>query len=256
MIDAHCHLNDLRFGDELPALLDRMTAAGVTAALVVGTDLDSSRRAVALARTYPNRLRAAVGLHPHDSTDLDDATADALAALAREPEVVAWGEIGLDYHYDHSPRDVQRAAFRRQLGLAREAGLPLILHEREAEDDLCAILDAADGWALGGTWHCCSVGPESGARIAQRLYIGIAGWLTFPKSDNIRALAAAVPLDRLLLETDAPYITPVPCRGKRNEPSYLPYTAQMLAEVKKIAQEDVEHTTAENVRRAFPRWRP
>jgi TatD DNase family protein len=207
-----------------------------------------------MARAHPV-LRAAVGIHPHDSTDLDDAAVAALRELATAPEVVAIGEIGLDYHYDHSPRDVQRAAFVRQLALAREAGLPIIIHEREAEVDVRAILDAEDGWALGGTWHCCSVVPDSAAEIARYLYIGIAGWITFPKSENIRALARAVPLDRLLLETDAPYITPVPFRGRRNnEPSLLPYTLKMLAEVTGIAETMVEEITSANVRQAFPRW--
>lgn len=254
MIDAHSHLNDEKLAADLPGILARMHTAGVTGALVVGYDLASSRRAVAMAREHPE-LRAAVGIHPHDSTDLDDAAIVALRELAAAPQVVAIGEIGLDYHYDHSPRDIQRTAFRRQVALARETGLPIIIHEREAEADVRAILDAEDGWALGGTWHCCSVEPASAAEIARHLYIGIAGWITFPKSDNIRALARAVPLERLLLETDAPYITPVPFRGRRNnEPSLLPYTLKMLAEVTGKTEEMVETITSANVRQAFPRW--
>ncbi len=253
MIDAHAHLNDPAFFDDLPDLLARMREAGVEGALVVGYDLPSSQRAVTLARAHPP-LRAAIGVHPHDSKELTDEALVALRALAREPEVVAVGEIGLDYHYDHSPRPVQREAFRRQLALARETALPIVIHEREAEEDVRAILDAEDGWALGGSWHCCSVDAASAAEIARHLFIGIAGWITFPKSENIRALARAVPLECLLIETDAPYITPVPFRGKRNEPAYLPRTLQMLAQVKGIPEMDVERTTTANVRRAFPRW--
>jgi TatD DNase family protein len=253
MIDAHCHLNDPAFSADLPGLLVRMQEAGVEGALVVGYDLPSSQRAVALARAHPV-LRAAIGIHPHDSKELSDATLAELRVLARAPEVVAIGEIGLDYHYDHSPRDVQRDAFHRQLALAREMALPIVIHEREAEADVRAILDAADGWVCGGSWHCCSVDAASAVEIARHLFIGIAGWITFPKSENIRALARAVPLDRLLIETDAPYITPVPLRGKRNEPAYLPYTRRMLAEVTGNGEGDVEQLTHANVRRAFPRW--
>lgn len=254
MIDAHAHLNDPALATDLPGILARMHEAGVTGALVVGYDLPSSQRAVEMARAHPE-LCAAVGIHPHDSKELDDDALTALHALAREPQVVAIGEIGLDYHYDHSPRDVQRAAFRRQLVLARESGLPIIIHEREAEVDARAILDAENGWALGGTWHCCSVSAASAVEIARHLFIGIAGWITFPKSENIRDIARAVPLARLLLETDAPYITPVPFRGRRNnEPSLLPYTCKMLAEVTGNSAEDVELVTMANVRQAFPRW--
>ncbi|MHB9025822.1 MAG: TatD family hydrolase [Armatimonadota bacterium] len=254
MIDAHCHLNDPRLLPHAEALLERMRQEGVTAALVVGYDLPSSREALALARRFPTQLRAAIGVHPHDSTDLDAPTLDALRDLASAPEVVAYGEIGLDYHYDHSPRDVQREAFRRQLALAAELSLPIILHEREAADDVLRILDEEDGWALGGAWHCCDLPPERALFVAQRLLIGIAGWITFPKAENIRDMARAVPLERMLLETDAPYLTPVPYRGKPNEPAYVRYTAQAVAMVKDIAVGDVEHVTSENILRAFPRW--
>ena len=134
----------------------------------------------------------------------------ALRALAGEPEVVAIGEIGLDYYYDHSPREVQREAFRRQLALAAAVRLPIVIHEREAVDDVLAILDAEDGWVRGGVWHCCSVAAETAVHISHALYLGIAGWITFKKGENIRALARAVPLARLLVETDAPILPPCP----------------------------------------------
>ncbi len=254
MIDAHCHLNDPRLLPDVDALLARMAQHGVEGALVVGYDLPSSRQAVALARQSPHSLRAAVGLHPHDSKELTPEMLADFAALAREPEVVAYGEIGFDFHYDHSPRDVQRDAFRRQLALAAEAGLPIIIHEREAAEEVMAILDAEDGWARGGAWHCCSVSPELAVVIAQRLYVGIAGWVTFSKAENIRALVRAVPLERLLIETDAPYLAPVPFRGKPNEPAHVRLVAQAVAKVKGIAAAEVEQQTAANARRAFPRW--
>lgn len=254
MIDAHTHLNDPRLLPEVDALLLRMRQSGVTGALVVGYDLPSSRAAVALAQRYPDALRAAIGVHPHDSKDLDAETLAALRELSRQPGVVAIGEIGLDFYYDHSPRDVQREAFRRQLALAADVDLPIVIHERDAVDEVMAILDDEGGWERGGEWHCCSVSPELALDISRSLYIGIAGWITFPKADNIRALAGAVPLERLLIETDAPYITPVPFRGKPNEPAYVRLTAQALAQVKGIPPETVEKEIMENTLRAFPRW--
>ncbi|MHB0939556.1 MAG: TatD family hydrolase [Armatimonadota bacterium] len=253
MIDAHCHLNDPRLLPQVDELLARMLDAGVAGALVVGYDVPSSRQAVELARRHP-ALRAAVAVHPHESKDLDAAGLAALAELGRQPEVVAFGEIGLDFHYDHSPRDVQREAFTRQLALAAELGLPVVIHEREAAEETMAILDAEDGWARGGEWHCCSTTPELAARIATRFYIGIAGWLTFPKAENIREMARAVPLERMVVETDAPYLAPVPHRGRTNEPAYVPIILQALAALKGLPVEDVERITDENVQRVFPRW--
>lgn len=255
MIDAHNHLNDPRLLPDVDALVARMQQAGVTGALVVGCDLPSSRTAVELARRFPDTLRATIGVHPHESKDLDAETLAALKSLATEPGVVAIGEIGLDFFYDHSPRDVQRDAFRRQLALAAEVGLPIVIHEREAVEDVRAIMDAEGAWALGGVWHCCSVAPDIALEISRSLFIGIAGWLTFKKSDNIRDIARAVPLDRLLVETDAPYLTPVPHRGKPNEPAYVRITAQALADLKGIPLPDVETITVRNTLQAFSRWR-
>jgi TatD DNase family protein len=254
MIDSHTHLNDPRLLPEVEAVVARMVEAGVKSALVVGYDVASSEQAVQLARQYPGVLCAAVGMHPHESKHLDDAALAALAKLATEPEVVAYGEIGLDFHYEYSPRDAQREAFRRQLGLAAELGLPIIIHERAAAEEVMAILDAEEGGRLGGVWHCCSVAPDMGKEIARRLFIGIAGWITFPKAENIRELARAVPLDRLLTETDCPYLAPVPHRGKRNEPAHVRLVAEALAKVKELALERIEQVTTENTLRAFARW--
>jgi len=254
MIDAHTHLNDLRLFPEADALVSRMCAAGVQGALVVGYDLPSSRRAVELARRYPGVIAAAVGMHPHESKDLDADTLTELRELACAPEVVAYGEIGLDFHYDHSPRDVQRDALLRQLAVAASCDLPIIIHEREAADEVLALIEREDGWARGGCWHCCSVTPDLAGFIAQRLYIGIAGWITFTKADNIRALARVVPLSRLLIETDAPYLAPAPYRGKTNEPSLLHLTVAALSAEKATTLDDVAAQTTLNARCAFPRW--
>jgi len=253
MIDAHCHLNDPRLLPQVETLLARMQAAGVTGALVVGYDLPSSRQAVELASQFP-ALRAAIGVHPHESRDLDAVTLEALAELATRPEVVAIGEIGLDYYYDHSPRDIQREAFHRQLALAARCQLPIVIHERESSAEVIAILQAEDGWARGGSWHCCSVTPELAVAIADRLYVGIAGWITFPKMETVRALARVVPLARMLVETDAPYLTPVPHRGHPNEPAYVRLTAETLAHEHGVTLEEVEIQTTNNIARAFPRW--
>jgi TatD DNase family protein len=254
LIDAHAHLNDPRLLGDLDAVLARMDAAGVAGVLVVGCDLPSSRQAVELAMRYPAQIRAAIGVHPHESRLLDAGGLAALRDLGARPEVVAVGEIGLDFYYDHSPREVQREAFRQQLALAHELALPIIIHEREAADEVMGILTAEDGWACGGAWHCASVTPALAVEIARSLFVGIAGWITFKNADNIRALAQAVPLERLLVETDAPYITPVPHRGHRNEPAYVRLTAQALAEVQGVPVSRVEECTTQNVRQAFPRW--
>ncbi len=255
MIDAHAHLDAPKLLPEVEQVLARMREAGVIAALVIGTDLPSSQIAVDLARRYPEMLRATVGVHPHESANLDDAGLDTLRELAAQPEVVAIGEIGLDFHYNFSPPESQCRALRRQLRLAEEMRLPLVIHEREAVDALTAILDEEDGWARGGSWHCCSVTPERAIEIARAFYVGIAGWITFPKADNIRALAHAVPLERLLVETDSPYLAPVPYRGKTNEPAHVRLVAQALADLKGISFTEVEAVTMANTMRAFPRWK-
>lgn len=254
MIDSHAHLNDPRLLPDLEGVLERMGPAGVSGALVVGYDLPSSQRALELASRYPDLLRASVGVHPHESKSLGRAALASLEELASHPEVVAYGEIGLDFHYDHSPRDVQREAFRRQLGLAARLGLPVIIHEREATEEALAILTEGDGLAPGGVWHCCDLGPDLAKEIAGWLFIGIAGWITFPKAENIRAMARAVPLERVLVETDAPYLTPVPYRGRRNEPAHVRLVAEQLARVRGVSLERVAAVTKENIFRAFPRW--
>ena len=220
---------------------------------MVGFDIASSRLAVALAQRYPE-LRAAVGIHPHESKFLDAEALTALRELTQQPEVVAIGEIGLDFHYEYSPREAQREAFRRQLALAGELALPIIIHEREAADELLALLDAAQGRQLGGNWHCCSLTPGQGVEIARDFFIGIAGWITFPKAENIRALARAIPLERLLVETDSPYLAPVPFRGRPNTPAHVRVVAQALATVKEVSLARIEEITISNTLRAFPRW--
>lgn len=254
MIDSHTHLNDPVLLGDIEAVVARMWEAGVCGALVVGYDVESSRKAVELARHYPKLFRAAVGMHPHESKRLDAEALRALEELARAPEVVAYGEIGLDFHYDHSPRDVQREAFRRQLGLAARLGLPVIIHEREAVQEVMAILDDENGWERGGVWHCCEVGLDVAQEIARSFFIGIAGWITFPKREDIRTLARAIPPEHLLVETDAPHLAPVPHRGRRNEPAFVRLVAEELAKVKEMTLDQVAKATAENALSAFVLW--
>lgn len=227
LIDTHCHLWFEDFDVDRAGCLDRAAAAGVSGFVQVGTDIASNDRAIALARTHPN-MRATVGVHPHDAKTLDDAALAKLRAQAADPVVVAIGEIGLDYFRDHSPRDVQRDAFRRQLALARELDKPVVLHCRDAHDDLLAILGERAPWR--GIAHCYSGGPERlDAYLGLGLHVSIAGPVTYKNAEGLRAAARAVPAERLLLETDCPYLTPMPHRGRRNEPAFLRFTAQAVA---------------------------
>ena len=227
LIDTHCHLWFEDFDADREACLLRAVSAGVTGFVQVGTDIAANDRAIALARAHPN-MRATVGVHPHDATTLDDASLARLRAQAADPVVVAIGEIGLDFFRDHSPRDVQQHAFRRQLALAQELAKPLVLHCRDAHDDLLAILREDAPWR--GIAHCYSGGPDRlDAYLALGLHVSIAGPVTYKNAEGLRAAARAVPADRLLIETDCPYLTPMPHRGQRNEPAFLRFTAQAVA---------------------------
>jgi TatD DNase family protein len=219
--------------------------------LVPGFDLVSSRKAVALAEAHPQIL-AAVGIHPHDAKFVDDAALAELKQLAQHPKVVAIGEIGLDFYRDKSPRPVQREAFARQIRLARELGKPIIIHQREAEAEAREIFLAEKAGELGGVWHCFSGGLELMAFVVEQGFcLGIAGPVTFPKAHQLAAVAAQVPADNLLIETDCPYLSPHPYRGKVNEPSRLPLIAQKVADLRTEKLEDIVEITAGNFLRLF-----
>ncbi|MGH9803899.1 MAG: TatD family hydrolase [Candidatus Acidiferrales bacterium] len=253
--DSHAHLDDARFAADLPAVLERARAGGVERILTIsgGTNAEELSRAVRLAESHPH-LWAAVGLHPHEARHLSDDLLAALETLARSPRVVAWGEIGLDYHYDHSPREVQREAFRRQLQSARALRLPVIIHCREAWDDCLKLLEVE--WAssgLGGILHCFT-GDTAAARRALDwgFLISFAGNVTFPRALNLHTVAREIPLDHLLVETDAPYLAPQPVRGKRNEPAYVVETAAALGRLHGVSGEEMGARTTENFLRLFP----
>src|SRR5438309_1156180 len=222
-IDSHCHIDGPEYDSDREEVIARARDAGVSTMLNVGTGDPHSgafERAVELAEKH-SEIYAAVGVHPHDAKLYDDRAEQRLLNLVKQSKrVIAWGEIGLDYHYDHSPRDVQREVFRRQLRLARSLDLPVVIHSREADDDTVAILrEELTGFERGGVMHCFG-GSLAMARSAIELgfYVSFAGNLTFKKADDLRAVARQLPLDRLLIETDCPYLSPVPFRGRRNAP--------------------------------------
>jgi TatD DNase family protein len=245
LVDSHCHLDDPKFDEDREQAIERARAAGVERMLAIGTgngppDLEV---AIRLAGRYPF-IYATIGVHPHDAAKATEETFARLRALAAHPKVLAIGEIGLDYHYDFSPRPVQREVFARQLALAAEAGKPISIHTREAwEDTLAEVTNLPHG----GIMHCFT-GDAAQARQAldRGFHLAFGGVLTFPKGDAVREAARLTPSDRLLLETDCPYLAPVPHRGKRNEPAFLLETARRLAEVRGCAVEEIAEATTRN----------
>jgi TatD DNase family protein len=256
LIDTHAHLDDAAFADDLPAVLDRAKAAGVARVIAIGTSAKSSETCLRLARDH-DMVYASVGIHPnHAVTDTREGDWDRIVQLAGGRKVVALGETGLDRHWDFTPPALQRDYFARHLELSRKTGLPVVIHCREAEDDVAAMLQA-DYEKLGplrGVLHSFA-GDQAfaDAGLAVGLYISFAGMLTYKNAEVLRKVAAGVPLHRLLVETDSPYLTPVPLRGKekRNEPAHIVHTARCLAQVKGLPLETVAERATENARRLF-----
>jgi len=249
LVDSHCHLDFADFAAERDEILARARAAGVATMLTIGTRLDEFPAVEAIAEADPG-IWCSVGAHPHEAEDHATMTAAELAALASHPRVVGIGETGLDYHYDHSPRDVQARVFRTHIGAARTSGLPLIIHAREADDDIARIL--REEAAPAGVMHCFSSGRGlAEAALDLGFYISISGIVTFKNADDLRAIVRDVPLERLLVETDAPYLAPVPYRGRRNEPAYVATTAAAVAALKGIAPEEFARATTDNFFRLF-----
>ena len=253
LIDSHCHLDTFP-PEELPALLARAAEAGVGEMVTIGTRLAQSARLRDLASAHPN-LWCTVGVHPHSAAELPVPAPEEIAALADHPRVVGIGESGLDYFYDKAPRDIQQASFRAHIRAARMAGLPIAIHARDADDDIAAILreEHRDG-PFDLLLHCFS----SGRALAEAALdlggtLSFSGILTFPKSTELRDIARDVPAERLLVETDAPYLAPAPHRGKRNEPAYVARTAAVLAEVRGLTPAALADLTTANFRRLFRR---
>lgn len=249
-IDTHAHLEMEAFAGDREAVVARAEAAGLTAIITVGTTLPDCEKAAALACRYGS-VYAAVGIHPHEVKDIDEQTYDRLRILARRKKVVAIGEIGLDFFYDLSPRDVQLRCFQEQLALAEELNLPVIIHDRDAHGEVLKILRARKN-PLQGVLHCFS-GDWTMARqcLEMGFYLSIAGPVTYKKAEQLREVAVKAPLERLLVETDAPYLAPQPYRGKRNEPAYVVETARFLANLRNIPTVELERQTAANACRLF-----
>ena len=251
LIDSHAHVQMRQFASDRAQVIQRAFSSGIQRMIVPGVDVETSRAAIALAAAHPGRIFAAVGTHPHDASTL---TPDALAAqrdLAREPGVVAIGEIGLDFYRDLSPRDVQRAALISQFALARELDLPIILHNRDSHADMIAALQE-HGAGLRGVFHCF-IGDQSMARDALDLGfdLSFAGPVAYPRNVELAEVAAWAPLDRILVETDSPYLTPPPFRGKRNEPRHVALVAQRISELRGMPLEELADATWRNASTLF-----
>jgi len=253
LIDSHCHLSSPAFDGQRGSVLARAAEAGVVQLVDVGCwpAAADRERSVALARDH-GEVFCTVGVHPHDVARMEPGSVEHVAGLARDPRVVAVGETGLDFHYDHSPRDVQRRWFRRFIELAGEVALPLVVHSREADEETVAILRETDAGALAGVVHCFTGGPAlADAALELGWSLGFTGIVTYKRADDVVAALRRTPLDRLLLETDAPYLAPVPRRGRQNEPAYLPHTVAKVAELLDRPVEEIAARTADNARRLF-----
>ena len=255
LVDSHCHLDFPEFAPELDAVLARARAAGVGHFLTIGTELANFPRVRAIARHAPD-IHCTVGVHPHSAAKEPLSGPEILLEHSTDPKVAAFGETGLDYYYDNSPREAQLSDFRVHIAAARSAGLPLIVHTREAEDDTIAVLSEAGEGRVTGVFHCFTgTAKLAHAALDFGFYISVSGIATFKKADALRDVLKDIPLDRLLVETDAPYLAPQPHRGKRNEPAFVVHTAAMLAELKGVAPDDLAAVTTANFFRLFSKAR-
>jgi TatD DNase family protein len=252
LVDSHCHLDFPDFAAELDAVVARAVAAGVDRMVTISTRVKKHADILAIAERFPN-VFCSVGTHPHNAHEELNVSADELIERARHAKVVAIGEAGLDYHYDFSPRAAQEQGFRAHIDAARATQLPLVIHSREADDDTAGILEQEMGkGAFPAVLHCFTGGPDLARRaVALGHYVSFTGILTFKKSDDLRAIARELPIDRILVETDAPYLAPGKFRGKRNEPAYVVETAKVLADVRGVSLDEIARTTTDNFFRLF-----
>ena len=257
LVDSHCHLDFPDFESELDDVVARARAAGVGAMVTIGTRPSQFNNVRAIAEAYDD-VYCSVGVHPHNAAEEGGREPDTLVDLASHPKVVGIGESGLDYHYEHSPREIQKESFRGHIEACQETGLPLIVHTRSADEDTVAILrEGCAGGPLRGVIHCFSTSRAlADAALELGFYISLSGIVTFKNAEDIRATAREIPLDRILVETDAPYLAPVPKRGKRNEPSFLAHTAKFVAELKGVEPATLARMTTENFFRLFNRAIP
>lgn len=251
LFDTHTHLNADQFKEDVEAVIKRAQDEGVTKMVVVGFDRPTIRKALQIAEQY-DFIYAAVGWHPVDAVDMSEADFDWLILQARHPKVVALGEMGLDYHWDKSPKEIQKEVFRRQIRLAKQMKLPIIIHNREATKDVVDMLEEENAAEVGGIMHCFSGSVETAKRcIGMNFYISLGGPVTFKNAKVPKEVAMAIPLDKLLIETDCPYLAPHPYRGKRNEPSYVKLVAKQIATLRNISLAEVADATTANAKKVF-----
>ncbi len=251
LFDTHVHLNAEQYKEDLEEVIERAQSEGVDTVVVVGFDRPTIKKAMELADQYPF-VYASVGWHPVDAIDMTDEDLAWIEELAAHPKVVALGEMGLDYHWDKSPKDIQKEVFRKQIALAKRVKLPIIIHNREATQDIVAILKEEGAEEVGGIMHCFSGSAETAEEcMKMNFYISFGGPVTFKNAKNVKETAAEIPLDRLLVETDCPYLTPHPFRGKRNEPAYVKLVAEELARIKNLSFEEIAEITTNNAKKIF-----
>ncbi len=251
LFDTHVHLNDEQFNEDLQEVIERAKEVGISYMVVVGFNRPTIERAISLVKEY-DFLYASIGWHPVDAIDMTDEDLAWIEEMAANPKVVALGEMGLDYHWDKSPHEVQKEVFRRQISLAKKLKLPIIIHNRDATEDVVQILREENAEEVGGIMHCFSGSAETAKEcIEMNFHISLGGPVTFKNAKKPKRLAIEVPLDRLLIETDCPYLAPHPYRGKRNEPAYVKLVAEQVAELKEISFEEVAQKTTENAKKLF-----
>jgi len=257
LIDSHCHLDFPDFAEDREAVIARAKARGIGRMITISTRVQKFAEILAIAERDPD-IFCTVGTHPHQAHEEPEASVAELVSLARHPKCVGIGEAGLDYHYDRAPRDVAARVFRTHIAAARQSGLPLVIHARDADDDIAAMLkEEMEKGVFTAVLHCFTAGrrlAESGLLLG--LYVSFSGVVTFKNSGELRGIARDVPLNRLLIETDAPYLAPVPNRGKRNEPAFVADTARLLAELKGVSEADFARVTTDNVQRLFAKMPP
>ncbi len=252
LVDSHCHLDFPDYDEDREEVINRAEAAGIGRMVTISTRVSQIDRLLRIAEAHQH-IYCSVGTHPHNAADELDVTTEMLVELARHPKIVAIGEAGLDYHYDDSPRDAQTVGFRRHIAAARETGLPLVIHARDADGDIAAILiEETEKGSFPAILHCFSSGRDLAMTgIELGLYVSFSGIITFKNTDTLKAIAAEIPPERLLVETDAPFLAPAPHRGKRNEPSYVVETASVLAEITGVSADAIAAQTTENFFRLF-----
>jgi TatD DNase family protein len=257
LVDSHCHLDFPELASERAGVLARARAAGIGTLLTISTKITEFETIRAIAESDPD-IWCTVGIHPHEAEPQPETSVDRFVALTQHPKVVGIGEAGLDFYYDHSPRDRQRQVFLTQIRAAREAGVPLVVHTRDADADTAAILaEESQGGALRGVLHCFSSGMDLAMRgVELGFYISFSGMVTFKKADALRDVVRAVPLERILVETDSPFLAPVPMRGKRNEPAFVVHTARAVAQLKEIDEAELAAATTANFYRLFDKVIP